>query len=422
MPDLVFTPLATLGGDWGYANDVNASGIVVGVSAGPAGGNLTVWIEGTPHLVGHPDDYAGELIDINDEGQAIGYAWAAGGIPQGVAWKDGLLSVLPGVPIAQTDIGEVTGATYAGVLYTWYRGQHAILPHPYGQYSPQSQCLPTGMANDGVVVADCWTARGSRAYAWSSGTWQQLEVPFDTQELYLGEVWTSTWSRLNSSVNAVGSVAGRFSALWQDGTSRRGVVLWREGRIVAMAEGPLATSIIGFNNRDQVLLLSELVSPAGGIAIWDGRSVVDLQLPWVRPEDINDLGQVVGCRGAGNEGVVWDGGTVVSLGPGTCAWGLNNVGMAVGGWQAPSGSWQPALWQARRLATPDEETALLSATIEQLAQRGNARSRPRTLSHRPCRSGGQCTRSRQPHSRDEPPDRAGQPGRGAGPDRTTHSH
>jgi hypothetical protein len=128
-----------------------------------------------------------------------------------------------------------------------------------------------------------------------------------------------------------------------------------------------------------VLLFSELVSPAGGIAIWDGRSVVDLQLPWVRPEDINDLGQVVGCRGAGNEGVVWDGGTVVSLGPGTCAWGLNNVGMAVGGWQAPSGSWQPALWQARRLATPDEETALLSATIEQLANvgtldRGRARS------------------------------------------------
>src|SRR5262245_15550686 len=80
LSNYIFTDLATLGGSTSYANDINASGQVVGVGT-TAGGDehALLWNNGTMTDLGTLGGLASNAVAINDVGQVVGWAHTAAG-------------------------------------------------------------------------------------------------------------------------------------------------------------------------------------------------------------------------------------------------------------------------------------------------------------------------------------------------------
>jgi probable HAF family extracellular repeat protein len=98
-----FTSLGTLGGQFSFANGINAKGTIVGCSEFTGGGfgryHAFIWTDGAMGELGSPDGLQSCANDIDNAGRVVGWAELASGVFHAVMWDHGVV----------TDLGLLAG-------------------------------------------------------------------------------------------------------------------------------------------------------------------------------------------------------------------------------------------------------------------------------------------------------------------------
>jgi probable HAF family extracellular repeat protein len=213
----VMTPLPTLGGDNGGANDNNARGQVA-LGAETAIHDPTcippqvlqteaaIWRNGViqQQLLPFPGDSDAVAGNINDDGQAVGISGTCSAILHGVLWDRGTvtdLGNLGGSIASPGDInnrGQVTGiSTLPGDTH-----QHVFLwtkdagMQDLGTLPGDTDSFTESMNNRGQVVGGSFTNTSGRAFIWEKGVMTDLNTLTCPGSIYLAKRMTSVTAKL----------------------------------------------------------------------------------------------------------------------------------------------------------------------------------------------------------------------------------
>ncbi len=218
----VMTPLPTLGGNNGFASDVNNRGQVVGLaenttpdSTCPPGFPFFIqtppalWEKGKvqelPTVSGDPDGF---VATINERGQAVGLSGNCTTALHAVLWHNGGvtdLGSLGGTVNFANDInnrGQVVGASnlpgdMVQRAFFWQMGAMTDL----GTLPGDVPSLATGINDEGQVVGFSFGA-GPRAFLWTNG------VMTDLNSLVPGPPFSPLYLLGANYINARGQIVG----------------------------------------------------------------------------------------------------------------------------------------------------------------------------------------------------------------------
>ena len=163
-PGAGMTHIGSLGGAYGWVEDMNDAGSVVGqwrANDGNQHGFVYTAAEGLQDIgtFGGAYSYA---YDVNNAGQIVGYAYTANWKPRAFLWEDGAMHDLGTLggdsseAYAVNEAGAVVGSAkdangvWHGFRYTAANGMEA-LPLPPGATS----CTPTLITEGGMIVGNC---------------------------------------------------------------------------------------------------------------------------------------------------------------------------------------------------------------------------------------------------------------------------
>jgi probable HAF family extracellular repeat protein len=213
--------LPTLGGNNGQASHINNRGQVAGTaetpdldSGCPASAphliSLPVLWEGgkvqpLPTVGGDPDGFA---MDINDEGQAVGFSGICAGAIHGVLWQNGTAVPLPDLgtgAIAESvnDLGQIAGiigsadgTTEFGAL--WENGVLTNLGTLPGDFA----AIATGINNRGQVVGSTLDSgfNWSHTFIWQDGVMTDLNTLFPAS--------SNLFALMANKINQRGQISG----------------------------------------------------------------------------------------------------------------------------------------------------------------------------------------------------------------------
>ncbi|MET8094401.1 hypothetical protein [Micromonospora sp. NPDC005220] len=257
--------LGTLGGDSSFASAMNDRGDVVG-RAQAAGGTWRgfLWHHGRMTDLG-----AFTPTDVNDRGQVVGYPDDGSG---GYVWDHGVLRPLgPSArPVAINDRGQVVGQTDAGPIL-WTNGRARPLP-----LSDVSDVNEHGQVSGGVFMPP----DGYHATRWHSGRVTDLGAgPFNRSNTY--------------ALNDHGWVIG-----WQFSADQfpRGI-LWRRGRALDVGTlGGSYTELRAINNHGEILAISQASDRSARPALWRRGVLHDLSVAGISTYgevvDLDDRGRI----------------------------------------------------------------------------------------------------------------------------------
>jgi probable HAF family extracellular repeat protein len=284
---------------WGYATDVNASGLVAGTALATATGGQThavLWHEGAMIDLGAP----GVLVALNNAGQAVGTRMdptAAGWEP--FLWTAGVSQVLV------SDLGPLYSASDIDERGRVV-GEIRAAPRLYA-----------GALNTGTVDAST-AVKSTIGVLWESGKVTLLETV---------DAMLTRSVRINESGTVLGQ--GRVKG----GSYADHVLLWQAGSITDLGVGfPIA-----MNDRGQVVLEKQpnddqgqpsrcYVWEAGSFTLLDGEDGTNL-----RGYDINESGVVAGQ--VEDRAALWQNGRITKLGlrsKNSCAYAISDAGEVAG--------------------------------------------------------------------------------------------
>ena len=250
--DYIFSPLDTLGGTYGSANAISASGQVVGVSTDVnESAFATFWSNGVLNLAPHGAT-SSSANAINASGQVVG---AFNGI-NAFLWSNGSF----------VDLGP-SGAAYSSANAINASGQ------------------VVGVSNDGINL--------DHASLWSNGSYTDLGV---------------TLVGVSSSANAIND-AGQVAGHYTDSTGDH-AIWWNNG--VPMDLGVLGKAM-GINASGQVVGYVDTTGQGDYSAtLWDNGVPTDLGAGvWSKAFGINASGQIVGI--SGSSAALWSNGVLTDL-------------------------------------------------------------------------------------------------------------
>lgn len=187
----VMTPLPTLGGNNGFANQINNRGQVAGAAESatlvpPCVQGLAtpvVWEKGVPQeLPMFPGDLAGVALAINDEGQSAGFT-ASCTDGHALLWRNGIATDLGnlggtfGVANAINNQGKVVGNSNlrgdtTSHAFLWEHGTITDL----GTLPGDIGSVALGINNKGQVVGDSSDASGEHPFLWQNGAMTNLNA------------------------------------------------------------------------------------------------------------------------------------------------------------------------------------------------------------------------------------------------------
>lgn len=266
------------GGSYTQGKAISPAGRVALIGNASGGGTrAAVWWNGALTELPRPQDVNEvQVLGINDSGVAVGHGDYTDYLPHPLVWRDGRVSVLPGIAAGAGHVhGNAYGVNASGDIV----GESADGPRVLGQ-------LPTYQATK-----------------WVNG------VPID-----LGRLGGKGSAAL--AINDAGMIVGRSMTdqSWTvayDVNHHVEAAVWREGVIQRLDNlGGRYSEATALNNRGQVVGSSNLpdawgVGPFNRAVIWDGSKVQDLnkligedvrQAGWVllTATGINDRGWIVG--------------------------------------------------------------------------------------------------------------------------------
>jgi probable HAF family extracellular repeat protein len=294
----VVEDLGTLPGDTSsVATAINASGDVVGWSAGPNGSRAFVFTDlgGMVALPGLPDRPQTVARDINEAGEVVGAA-AAGGTDLGhaVLWTGGAIHDLGTLGAGAfseargiNNVGQVVGSSYTdggsmlgvhGFLYTQADGLRDL--------TPDSDTGAATDINDAGQVTGYKTAPGGyHAFRWDGGGFVDLGVLPDFAHSF-------GWA-----INASGQVAGNSTS--SSGNSERLFRFTDGSGLQDLGGTGEHNAALGMNAFGQVVgcsgqSLKRALLYTDEAGLRDLNTLIDPSLGWVLlcAHDINDAGQI----------------------------------------------------------------------------------------------------------------------------------
>jgi len=273
----------------GKGEDINASGQVVGDSAGRG----WLWTDGVRTDIGSLDGTSHGwcvAFAINDSGQIVGESRTVLYQLHGFLWQDGMM----------TDLGTLVGST--------------------------SRAFGINNATQ-VVGRSSSTAGPQHAFLWQGGAITDL-----------GTLAAEDWSQ-GYDINDAGQGVGWSGAPSVDFRA----VLWEDGVVTNLGTlGGNKSEAFGITESASVVGYSRTDADEQHAFLWQDGAMTDLGTLTgatdSRAWDINEAGQVVGD--SGGRAFLWQGGAMIDLNdlidPGagwvlTVAYGINDAGQIVGG-------------------------------------------------------------------------------------------
>jgi probable HAF family extracellular repeat protein len=301
-PYYTLIPIGTLGGASGDLNDLNNPGQIVGYTLSPGNVRHAYVSENGVSRSLHPNwATASHAFSINESGVSAGTV-TSDNITQAVTFagsKVNLLGSLGGANSSAVGInnaGQVAGSSFLADnhiqhAFRWSGGQMQDLGTLGGANS-----MAHGINNRGEVVGQADVAGGTyHAFLHSGGSMRDLGT--------LGGSFSSA-----NAVNDRGQVAG-VSYLAGDGTTH--AFSWYNGRMADLGTlGGANSAALGLNSFGEIVGSSEVAGGGptrafiftAGI-MTDLNTLIDPDAEWVLryAADINDAGQiaVLGCSEAG---------------------------------------------------------------------------------------------------------------------------
>jgi probable HAF family extracellular repeat protein len=300
------TKLGTLGGSFGVANAINASGQVVG-EAQTAGGesHAFLWEAGVMYDLGTLGGSESVAFGINDSGKVVGWAETGDWDPtfldfysHAFLWEGGPMQDLDfgGYSSLASDInesGHVVGSL-GGYAYSWTSGMLGDLGGGYGQ------AWAVNELGDVVGAADTATWE-THAFVWVDANDDGMPDPGETRDLGTLGGTSSFAYGINDSGQVVGEAqtAGgdTHAFLWQDD------VMWDLGTV----SGTGNTWALDVNSSGHVVGGGQT-----GAFLWMDGEMYDLNSLiagdagcfLAEARGINDAGQIVGFGAGGGSNFV----------------------------------------------------------------------------------------------------------------------
>ncbi|NOG54045.1 MAG: hypothetical protein HND57_06910 [Planctomycetes bacterium] len=170
--------LGTLGGEWSHAYGINDSGQVVGKAQyDPESGkrHAFIWSDGVmTELQGFVYDSSSEAWDINNLGEAVGFAWPDSGSQHAVMWTvagelvDLTAQNQTGEAYGINDLSEVVGFNERSWATLWRNGQQININD--GSLSSYSRAYAINNATEVVGYYIHWLTDDPRAFVWTEET------------------------------------------------------------------------------------------------------------------------------------------------------------------------------------------------------------------------------------------------------------
>lgn len=350
--DYGFIDLGTLGGSYSYALCITENGIIAGWATNTTGAKRPVlWIDGIIQDMGAPPGFnVGEVVAVNETGQAA-------------------------------VLGEANPQAYGG--FFWEDGNYTGL----GSLPDRNECIPEDIDAYGRIVGSCLTlgAGNAAAFIWEAGEMSDLGTLSGSARAY--------------GINQLGQVVGHCRGNQPGGDGLQKAFLWENGTMIELAALPGRTNSQAFDINDLGEAAGSSWYPTGPYSLtvdratlWraDGGEIVDLGYtpgppvcsgnPYY-PDNIalaiNNRDQVVGhaqCIASGGSlaGFLWDDGIMYNLNdlvPPGSGWDLikatdiNDNGMIVGFGTPPGGDFELRAFLLVPQVTPVNDDALPARTV-----------------------------------------------------------
>ena len=219
--DFHISALPTLGGNNGQASHINNRGEIAGTAETPVLDSTcpasaphlislpVLWQDGKvqslPTVGGDPDGFA---MDINDEGQAVGFSGICAGAIHGVSWENGTATPLPdigGGAIAESvnDLGEIAGIIGSADGTTEFGAvwQNGVLSN-IGTLPGDFAAIATGINNRGQVVGSTLDSHFNWAHTfiWQNGVMTDLNTLFPAS--------SNLFALMANKINERGQISG----------------------------------------------------------------------------------------------------------------------------------------------------------------------------------------------------------------------
>ncbi|MGI8497928.1 MAG: hypothetical protein ACR2OG_10155 [Gemmatimonadaceae bacterium] len=225
VADYTRVPLPTGEFGCGRANDINNSGVVGGnvFVCGPTFvSRAALWINRA--LVVLPalaPNGSSNVLAVDDDGTAVGFASDANGTSHATAWRNGVLIPLPGGESSTAaDIrgGVIVGSiTLAGVRLPamWVHDQLFTDAQPAGFVGARFNSIAVGVVAGTALNPISGIVRSVQAFRWfGPGRYQLLDLPAGGATVVLGQV-----NDFQMVVGVVTGATGSFSVYWPGGST-----------------------------------------------------------------------------------------------------------------------------------------------------------------------------------------------------------
>ncbi len=188
---------------------------------------------------------------------------------------------------------------------------------------PSGETHAWSINNNNQIVGWSDSRQGTHAFLWDQGEMKDLDP-------------TGTFSGAYG-INNNGIVTG-----WSDpGPFDKAACLWNNGTKTYLDSYGTGHAI---NDNDQII-----IGAMSDTLVWQNGDVHDIGIGY--PNDINNVGQVVGGNYGGDVGFFYNNGPITNLGPGI-AWRINNSGQiagrigSAGSQDIYAGIWEDGAWQS----------------------------------------------------------------------------
>ena len=295
VPTYRVDDLGTLTGDWSStAMGINASGQVVGWSAGSTGTRAFVYTDGVgitllPGPAGRPNALA---RDINDAGVVVGSASTGGtDIGRAVRWTNGIPQDLGTLGTGLFSEAKSINGSGTTVGYSYTNGGGLLGIHAFQTGSKGltdlTPATDTAYAEGINASGQIAGTRNSRAVRWTGGVFTDLGVPAGFLYSY------------GFAINDAGQVAGHVTS----GTGNSQKVFRYSNGVMTVIGGVGnrnqafgingAGDVVGVGRPEGALFVRAFLSKNGG-AMADLNTLIDPASGWVvlGAGAINDAGQI----------------------------------------------------------------------------------------------------------------------------------